>query len=282
MENNDLFRFIQHHGAARTKMAAAFFFSLHGIPMMYNGQEVGFDTHPYNTSSIYLQNQSIQSQDLLGFFPYYQNLINIRKTYPALCSDNFMELSVTPGGYLFAYRRWMGSQNLFSIINLASNTTNANLTLPIDSISLDPMTTYYLTDLIDGAVISGTPAELAVVNWHMNPYQARIIILADTAVSVSIPMLADLPVPGTFELQQNFPNPFNPRTKILFTLPHSGEVTLTVYDILGRELSRLLNSYLNSGVHEFWFNGENLSSGIYVYRLEFAGRSLNRKMIMLK
>ena len=282
MENNDLFRFIQHHGVERTKMAAAFFFTLHGIPMIYNGQEIGFSTHPYYTSYIYSQNQSIQSFDFLGFFPFYRKLINIRNSYQAFASDHFKELEVNPSSHVFAYRRWKGNQNGFVIINLANNSVMASLSLPTDSLELDPAATYYLSDVNNGDVFSGTPAELAVVDLQMDPYQARIFLLADTAISVNIPQLSGLTVPGSFELQQNYPNPFNAVTRIVFSLPHSGQVNLSVYDVLGREIAKPVNTILTAGTHELWFNGENLSSGIYLYRLEFAGNARHRKMIILK
>ena len=86
--------------------------------------------------------------------------------------------------------------------------------------------------------------------------------------------------PDKFELSQNYPNPFNPQTNITFSIPDESFVTLTVYDILGREVSRLVNSNLKKGVHSVQFNGSDLSSGIYLYKI--SARSKNRSFEMIK
>ncbi len=73
--------------------------------------------------------------------------------------------------------------------------------------------------------------------------------------------------PDQFVLKQNYPNPFNPSTTIEYTLPVDGFVSLKVYDILGKEREILLNSEQKSGFYKIKFNAENLSSGVYFYRL---------------
>ncbi len=68
-------------------------------------------------------------------------------------------------------------------------------------------------------------------------------------------------------LQQNYPNPFNPSTTIKFELPRASHVTMSVYDMVGREVSVLVNEGSEAGIHEVKFDGSNLASGVYVYRL---------------
>ena len=75
------------------------------------------------------------------------------------------------------------------------------------------------------------------------------------------------PVPSKFTLSQNYPNPFNPSTTIKVELAKASHVSLTVYDILGREVSVLVNERRDAGVHEVKFDGSNLPSGVYFYRL---------------
>lgn len=94
-------------------------------------------------------------------------------------------------------------------------------------------------------------------------------------------------IPGMFRLNQNFPNPFNPETVISFSLEKAGEVTLTVYDILGRTVTTLQQGYLPAGQHEFRWNGadqygQTVSSGVYFYRLAADKISLTRKMVLMK
>ncbi len=78
-------------------------------------------------------------------------------------------------------------------------------------------------------------------------------------------------VADKFALSQNYPNPFNPSTTINFSLPSTGNATLKVYDLNGKEVSSLVNSTMNAGVYSAQFNGANLASGMYMYRLDFAG-----------
>lgn len=86
----------------------------------------------------------------------------------------------------------------------------------------------------------------------------------------------------SFNLEQNYPNPFNPNTTIKFSIPNSGLVLLKVYDMLGREVSTLINQELNSGLHTANFNANNLSSGTYFYVLKYGNYSVTKKMLLLK
>ena len=101
-------------------------------------------------------------------------------------------------------------------------------------------------------------------------------------------------VPTEFALNQNFPNPFNPSTKIRYSIPRSTEyysvlqnVTLKVYDILGNEVATLVNEYKPAGSYEVEFNGhsdggQNLSSGVYFYKLQAGSYIETKKMTLLK
>jgi hypothetical protein len=84
-----------------------------------------------------------------------------------------------------------------------------------------------------------------------------------------------------FELLQNYPNPFNPTTRISFNLKHNSNINLSIYNILGEVVAVLANEFLESGKHEYTFNGENLSSGIYMYKLNVDERFIDIKKMML-
>jgi hypothetical protein len=89
-------------------------------------------------------------------------------------------------------------------------------------------------------------------------------------------------IPNYFTLYQNFPNPFNPTTRIKFNIPYGTEVRLFIYDINGKLVSKLLNKYLVQGLHEIEFNCSDLSSGIYFYQLQTWKYSQSRKMLLIK
>jgi hypothetical protein len=88
--------------------------------------------------------------------------------------------------------------------------------------------------------------------------------------------------PEEFVLYQNYPNPFNPTTKLSFVISHSSFITLKVYDVLGHEVQTLIDEYKNPGGYKVTFDASGLPSGIYYYRLESAGFSETKKMILLK
>jgi len=87
---------------------------------------------------------------------------------------------------------------------------------------------------------------------------------------------------NSYQLQQNYPNPYNPSTNIEFTLPKTEFTTLKVYNILGKEVSTLVSKKLNSGNHTYTFNGKNLASGVYYYQLVAGDFREVKKMIMLR
>ncbi len=105
----------------------------------------------------------------------------------------------------------------------------------------------------------------------------------------------NLLLPNQFQLSQNYPNPFNPTTTITYTIPtppislplvrggtEGGVVTLKVYDILGREVTTLVNEKQSPGNYKVVFDGKNLSSGVYFYQLITSNFSQTRKMVLIK
>ncbi len=90
------------------------------------------------------------------------------------------------------------------------------------------------------------------------------------------------PVPSSFALNQNYPNPFNPATMITFEVAEPGRVTLAVYDLLGREVTQLLDRPLTPGVYSVPFDGSGLPSGTYLYRMQTSGYSQTRRLTLVK
>ncbi|MBP6673215.1 MAG: T9SS type A sorting domain-containing protein [Bacteroidetes bacterium] len=113
---------------------------------------------------------------------------------------------------------------------------------------------FFICDLTTGAVITSRPMGVA-----------------DDAV-----------IPSAYVLEQNYPNPFNPATSIRFVLPVSGMTTLTVYDLLGREVAALMNERKDVGTHTVPFNASLLTSGIYFYQLRSGSFIDTKKMLLVK
>ena len=85
-----------------------------------------------------------------------------------------------------------------------------------------------------------------------------------------------------FNLAQNYPNPFNPTTEINYQLPKAGFVSLIIYDILGREVTTLVNEFKTEGSYDITFNASGFRSGIYICRLKVNDYVSSKKMILLK
>ena len=93
--------------------------------------------------------------------------------------------------------------------------------------------------------------------------------------------------PGAYELSENYPNPFNPRTTIKFALPEAGQVKLSIYDALGQEIATLANGFRDVGYYSVVWNGRDrlgshVASGLYFYRLEAQGVVKTKKMLLLR
>ena len=83
-------------------------------------------------------------------------------------------------------------------------------------------------------------------------------------------------------LSQNYPNPFNPSTTIKYQIPNAGNVTLKVFDILGREVTTLVDEFKNEGRYEVTFNASKLASGVYIYKIQSGDFVNSKKMILIK
>ncbi len=89
-------------------------------------------------------------------------------------------------------------------------------------------------------------------------------------------------IPGSYELGQNFPNPFNPTTTFTFSLPTQTDVTVEVFDVLGRNVATIFRGVREAGVHTVDFDASHLVSGMYIYRLSGTGVSISKKMMLVK
>ncbi len=92
----------------------------------------------------------------------------------------------------------------------------------------------------------------------------------------------DKQIPAEFELSQNYPNPFNPTTKINYAIPKDATVEVRVFDILGKEVSTLLNEFKQAGNYSIEFDGANFKSGVYFYKFNSGNYTAVKKMMLVK
>ncbi len=99
---------------------------------------------------------------------------------------------------------------------------------------------------------------------------------------IEVPNFSSTYFPNDFTLKNNFPNPFNPSTTIEYSLPKAANVRIEVYNVAGQKIETLLNNAIKAGHHEIEFNAQNLSSGIYFYRMQAGEFHQVKKMILIK
>jgi hypothetical protein len=102
-----------------------------------------------------------------------------------------------------------------------------------------------------------------------------------TSTTTPAPLLVEND-PTHFTLYQNYPNPFNPSTTISYELPQNVDVSLSVFNILGQEVLRLVNDKQSAGFHNVQVDGSSLSSGLYFYRLKAGSYLVTKKFIILR
>ncbi|MFA7195294.1 MAG: T9SS type A sorting domain-containing protein, partial [Candidatus Neomarinimicrobiota bacterium] len=112
---------------------------------------------------------------------------------------------------------------------------------------------------------------------HNNGLAAYCFDVPELLSSAEDPVLA-----ASYELGDNYPNPFNPVTSIPYRLADAGNVDIAVYDLNGRHIRTLYQGYQSAGEYSIRFDARNLSSGVYICRLKAGDRILTRKMTLLK
>ena len=143
------------------------------------------------------------------------------------------------------------------------------------SFGVDTLNLSYNTD-----ARSYTEAEGSFPVGDLNWFPSKKAEWAEWVTAIESP--TDKLAPAVFDLKQNYPNPFNPVTTISFTIPVSGSVKLSVYNVLGQEVASLVNGKINAGSHKYQFNAANLTSGLYFYKLQSNNHSQIKKMMLLK
>ncbi|MDP3581044.1 MAG: CHRD domain-containing protein [Ignavibacteria bacterium] len=144
-----------------------------------------------------------------------------------------------------------------------------------------PLTDLLLRELVKGKLYMN-------VHTLTNPGgEIRGQVVNSTDITSGVKSNDSQELPSSFELSQNYPNPFNPETTIRYKIQAASNVSLKVYDVLGREVATLVNEYKQAGNYKVKFNvetrhGASLQSGIYFYRIHANGYSETKKMILIK
>lgn len=119
-------------------------------------------------------------------------------------------------------------------------------------------------------------------NLWMSTYGDGLVVFNKNGVVLSNDVVKDNEIPEEYFLSQNYPNPLNPTTVINYEIPETGNVSLVIFDILGREVETLINEEKPAGRYEIRFDGTRLASGVYFYQLKAGNFISTKKLILLK
>lgn len=129
---------------------------------------------------------------------------------------------------------------------------------------------------------TSTTTMAASVPREASPESAAEASVVLDEVAAEEMVMAPVALPESYALSQNYPNPFNPSTEIAFALPEAVDVRLVVYDVLGREVVRLVDGPMGAGLHSVRFEAADLPSGTYLYRIEAGTFTETRHMALIK
>jgi len=270
----------------RMKLAGAFFFTYPGAKMLWQLGELGYDISIDDPCRLCAKDPNWQyyQDDLrLKLYKTYAALIQLRRTVPAFTSaDAGVELSVS--GAAKRIRITHPSMNVIIIGNF-------------DVIIREIVPDFYYSgtwyDYFSGEAVTITDAaaEIVLEPGEFHIYTSKKLPTPEEDILNAIPPLIS-EQPDLYTLEQNYPNPFNPITAIKFQLADIARVELTIFDILGREVARLVDGIRPAGSHQIMWSGTDhdgirVSSGVYIYRLKVnVGESKifeeHRKMILLR
>ena len=145
-------------------------------------------------------------------------------------------------------------------------------------VSFDSTKTWQIIPSDSNVAINDTRFSDPYHGWAVGSY-GRLFKFNKEAIGIRNPQKN---IPAAYKLYQNYPNPFNPTTTIIYEIPDASEVTITVYDMLGRKISTLVDKQQIAGSYKVEFDGSNLPSGVYFYKLSAGGYSISKKMILIK
>ena len=278
----------------RQKLAGAFFFTIPGPKMMWQFGELGYGgevgeclkpgngtdgdclpTDPGRTSRKPVRWEYASDTDRSLLYRTWAAIINLRREYDVFHSPE-TEVSFVNTGAVKVIRLVHPSMQAtivgnFSVVSQTSNVMFAT-----------PATTWYDYFSGNSLEVPGTSTSMMLAPGEYKIYTSEPLPkpnLDGTHTSVDD---SGMELPQTFNLYQNYPNPFNPSTTISYDVAEAGFVRIQVFDIIGREISTLINAEQVPGAYSVNFNADNLGSGTYLIRMEASGRIFTKKMTLVK
>jgi len=260
-----------------------------------NGMGVRVRSYPViaidpNTNKLYLAFTAKEGVDLANIYLTESEDFGatwssqIKVNDDATNSDQFMPaLAVDENSKV--YIMWQDSrsdaQNLMTDTYIASKDAGVFVNQKVSSGSFNPsgiLLGNYMGDY-NGLAVNGSMVIPIWTDGRANNFDVFVGLVPSIVTTVS-----DKTIPQQFNVSQNYPNPFNPSTIINYSIPNEGFVSIKLFDVLGEEAAVLLNSNQSAGNHSIVFDAasKNLSSGTYIYTVNYNGNNISKKMVLTK
>ena len=255
----------------RIKLASAFFFTFPGPKMLWQFGELGYDVSiDYNgrTGNKPILWNYYQDSTRHSLFTTMSELIKLKKEYPVFSTNDFAT-------YLFPEIK------KYTLNNSEMNAVivgNFNVVYGEISAGFQHSGKWYEYFSQDSISVTDVNMNVALNAGDYKIFTDKKIVRPGFITDVEENEI----IPQDFVLYQNYPNPFNPSTIIGYQLPVTSNVTLKVYDILGREIATLVNEQKPAGKYELKFDGSELASGVYFFTLKTGNYAETKKMILMK
>jgi len=237
--------------------------TFHGIPLVYSGQEAGFNKRLSFFDKDQIVWRSHANAEL------YTTLLHLKRTNQALWNGDkgspLQRVQTSNNAAIFAFVREKDEDRVFAAFNLSAQ--EQQVTLEGTSFIGN-----YRNVFTDEPFVLEANATLTLPSWDY---------LVGEAIEVNS-IIPDEAAPAGFELRQNYPNPFNSVTKIPYTLAIPSKIRLTIFDVLGREVQSLASGLQSAGTYEIAFDAVDLPSGIYLYHFQAGSYMAMKRLLLLR
>ncbi len=319
MESQDEDRIAyKHNSFEKTMPLATALFTAPGIPMLYNGQEVGFGRGmgapgepDLNTRRRGVINWSFAGRSLLT--PHYHKLAQIRAQFPAFAQhkrdtnndgsvsaadESDFERVTTSNSLVYAFVRPYPDDNGVAVMNFSTTAQTVTLTVPTERLKFSggfsSGATYYVNNLYANTVTTMTGGALTTMSVTLPAYGSAVYVIStqerharfvDTVLAIEED---EAQAPAALFLQQSYPNPFTMGlTTIRYALPAASPVKLTVYNVAGQRIKTLQDETMLAGEHETRWDGRDaagqaVGSGVYFYQLETRHGREQKRLVVIR
>lgn len=220
-------------------------------------------------------------------------LQKINLTYYTDNDSTYVEPLIVSPGESFTTHFRVQNKGTFSsgdfIVEIIMTDSLKTTTYKIGQISVSSLNGGNSQNLIFSGKVPDIPEGVYYILHNIDPENLiKETDETDNSIEQTLTVLSSLDISNSdnifneFNLAQNYPNPFNPTTTIIYSIPESNNTRLTIYDILGREVSTLVNGFNKAGQHEIIFDAQDLPSGVYFYTLQCGNFLQTKKLLLLR